>query len=249
MATTPPPLAEPAPEAARGNGFSSISVPDLVGVVEAQLQQAILSGRIGPGERIVEAELARQMGVSRAPVREAARRLESLGLLVSRPRHGFTVREITMGQVDDLYQVRHALELMAAELACQAASDAQLQALMAQVDDMVHRMAQMDQAERVATDLAFHAQISILSGNAYLARLFGNMATEVRMFLALTEDSYGDPASLAETHRPIAAALLHRDVAAVRLALGHHLDDALLHVRSLFSPAGTPASPPTGHST
>jgi len=232
------------PEPGRGAAFSSIHVPDLVGVVEAQLQQAILSGRIGPGERIVEAELARQMGVSRAPVREAARRLESLGLLVQRPRHGFTVREITRAQVDDLYQVRHALELMAAELACQAATDAQLQALMAQVDDMVGRMARMGQPERVATDLAFHAQIAVLSGNAYLARLFNNMSTEVRMFLALTEDSYGDPASLAETHRPIAAALLRRDVAAVRQSLGHHLDDALVHVRSLFSPAGTPATAP-----
>ena len=245
MDPTPPLLSDPPAEAERGSGFSSIHVPDLVGVVQAQLQQAILSGRIGPGERIVEAELARQMGVSRAPVREAARRLESLGLLVSRPRHGFTVRAITAAQVNDLYQVRHALELMAAEMACQAASDAQLQGLMAQVDDMVQRIAQMDQAERVATDLAFHAQISVLSGNAYLARLFGNMVNEVRMFLALTEDSYGDPASLAETHRPIAAALLQRDVAAVRLALGHHLDDALVHVRSLFQPAAAPVAAPT----
>ena len=79
-------------EAAPAPAFASIQMPDLVGVVEAQLQQAILSGRIAPGGRIVEAELARQMGVSRAPVREAARRLESLGLLVSRPRHAVTVR-------------------------------------------------------------------------------------------------------------------------------------------------------------
>ena len=91
-------------EAATPPAFSSIQVPDLVGVVEAQLQQAILSGRIAPGERIVEAELARQMGVSRAPVREAARRLESLGLLISRPRHGFAVRTVSPKQVNDLYE-------------------------------------------------------------------------------------------------------------------------------------------------
>ncbi|MBP6900443.1 MAG: GntR family transcriptional regulator [Burkholderiaceae bacterium] len=251
MASIPPrppaPLPAPEPDDAfgdTGSTFSSISVPDLVGVVEAQLQQAILAGRIAPGERIVEAELARQMGVSRAPVREAARRLESLGLLVSRPRHGFTVRDITLAQVNDLYQVRRTLELMAAELACQAASDAQLAALMDQVDAMVRDTPRMGQAQRVATDLAFHQQICALSGNAYLLRLFANMNTEVRLFLALSEDSYGDPASLAETHRPIAAALQRRDVAAVRQALGHHLDDAVLHVRSLFTPAGTPVAAP-----
>jgi len=242
MATTRLPAAPP--DQGLGAAFSSISMPDLVGVVEAQLRQAILSGRIGPGERIVEAELARQMAVSRAPVREAARRLESLGLLVSRPRHGFTVRDITLTQVNDLYQVRRTLELMAAELACQAASDAELAALMDQVDAMVSRTPQMDQAERVVTDLAFHQQICALSGNAYLLRLFSNMNTEVRLFLALSEDSYGDPASLAETHRPIVSALLRRDAPAVRQALGHHLDDALLHVRSLFTPAGTPAAAP-----
>lgn len=227
-------------EAPLAPAFSSIQVPDLVGVVEAQLQQAILSGRIGPGERIVEAELARQMGVSRAPVREAARRLESLGLLVSRPRHGFAVRTLSRGQVNDLYQVRIQLELLAASLACQQASDAELGRLVARVDDMVARATSLTSAERVALDLEFHFTISALSGNHYLQRLFDNMQTEVRMFLALSEDSHGDPQALAETHRPIAQALARRDVDAVQAALCVHLEDARAHACGLFETQGTP---------
>ena len=128
----PPPPAPPMADQPESHpGFSSIQVPDLVAMVEAQLQDAILEGRIALGERIVEADLARRMGISRAPVREAARRLESTGLLVARPRHGFAVRDFTLQQVDDLYQVRITLEGMGARLACRHATDSDCAALLA----------------------------------------------------------------------------------------------------------------------
>lgn len=231
-----PPLFAPL-DGSRSPAFKSIEVPDLVGVIEAQLQQAILAGRIAPGERIVEAELARQMGVSRAPVREAARRLESLGLLVSRPRHGFAVRTISVKQVDDLYRVRITLELMSAALACENATDAELAGVVAKVDEMVAQADLLSSAERVALDLAFHAYLCELSRNQYLYKLFDNMQTEVRMFLALTEDTYGDRHELAETHRPIALALQARDIPRVQAALTYHLEVARAHVRTLFEKA------------
>lgn len=230
------PLPPPLPTTASVPGFSSIQALDLVAMVEAQLKEAILEGRIAQGERIVEAELARQMGISRAPVREAARRLESTGLLVSRPRHGFAVRVFTAQQVEDLYQVRIQLELMGVALACQKASDAELHGMAAMVDDMVLRSGQMGRAQRVAVDLAFHQRLCALSGNAYLLRTYLNLSHEVQLFLALSEDSYGDPTTLAETHRPIVQALLRRDPEAATRSLRFHLDDALVHVRGLFSP-------------
>ncbi|MDT7838333.1 GntR family transcriptional regulator [Aquabacterium sp. OR-4] len=228
-AETPPaaPLPAPAP------GFQAIEVPDLVARVEAQLRDAILDGRIGPGERIVEAELARQMGISRAPVREAARRLESAGLLLARPRHGFAVREFTARQVEDLYRVRITLELMACELVCAQASEAELAALLPQVDAMVARAATLTRAQRVAMDIGFHQHLVALSGNACLQRLYLQLSHEVQLFLALTEDTYGDIAALADTHRPIAQALARRDAPAACAALRHHLEVALDHVRAL----------------
>lgn len=223
------------PGDATAAGFSAIEVPDLVARVETQLRDAILNGRIGPGERLVEAELARQMGISRAPVREAARRLESAGLLVARPRHGFAVREFTQRQVTDLYQVRIQLELMACALACRHASDAELAALEPRVDAMVARAGDLTRAERVALDLSFHQHLAALSGNAYLQRLYRQLSHEVQLFLALTEDTYGDIAALADTHRPIARAIASRDEAAACAALRYHLDVALEHVSALYA--------------
>jgi len=170
-------------------------------------------------------------------VREAARRLESAGLLVARPRHGFAVREFTARQVEDLYQVRIQLELMACRLACRHASDAELAQLEPEVDAMVGRVASLSRAERVALDLGFHKRVVALSGNAYLQRLYQQLSHEVQLFLALTEDTYGDLASLADTHRPIARSVAARDEAAACTALQHHLDVALVHVRALCSPA------------
>ena len=232
----PPPPAPPMADQPESHpGFSSIQVPDLVAMVEAQLQDAILEGRIALGERIVEADLARRMGISRAPVREAARRLESTGLLVARPRHGFAVRDFTLQQVDDLYQVRITLEGMGARLACRHATDSDCAALLDQVGQMVAQAARLSRARRVAQDLAFHHQLCALSGNAYLLKLFQNLRHEVQLFLALSEDSYGDPTALAETHWPIAQALQRRDEAGLVQALRHHLEVAVVHVRQLFT--------------
>jgi len=233
MADSPSPVYV-ATDVRRSPSFSSIELPDLVAVVEAQLMQAIVSGHIAPGARIVEAELARQMGVSRAPVREAARRLESQGLLVSRPRHGFTVRTMSVKEIDDLYQARLGQELLAAALACQHATDAQLARLLAMVDEMSDMVDRMQQSERTALDLAFHAYICEISGNSYLRRLFGNIQAEVRMILALTDGSFGAPKFIAESHRPIAEAIARRDVAAAEAALRVHLKDGNEHVRALF---------------
>lgn len=218
--------------------FSSIQSPDLVAIAEARIQAAILNGQILPGERIVEAELARRMGISRAPVREAARRLESAGLLISRPRHGFFVRTLSASEADDLYQVRIDLELLGARLACAQASDAQLARLAPMVDRMVEQSSQLSRAERVALDLGFHAYIAEISGNRYLQRLFGNMQTEVRMFLSLNEPSYEDPHFVAESHRPIAEAFIRRDAEAAQAALRFHLEAAHDQTRARVDQAG-----------
>ncbi|KAF1020317.1 MAG: HTH-type transcriptional regulator McbR [Paracidovorax wautersii] len=250
--TASPALPRPAPARswATGNArFSTIERPDLVAMVEAQIQDAILAGHLRPGERIVEADLARRMDISRAPVREAARRLESMGLLISRPRHGFAVRTISSREVDDLYQVRIDLELLGATLACQQATDAQLARLLPMVDHMAAQATRLAQSERVALDLGFHCYISEISGNGYLHRLFDNMQAEVRLFLSLSEASYEDPVYLAETHRPIAQALAARDAQTVRGALRYHLEVAQQHARACVEQAGlsqppAAASPP-----
>jgi DNA-binding GntR family transcriptional regulator len=234
-------------------GFESVEAPDLVDRVEAQLTRAIVEGHLAPGARIVEAEIARRIGVSRAPVREAARRLERQGVLVARPRHGFAVRSISVQEIDDLFGVRISLELTAIELACHQASEAGLARLQEHLQAMVRDAPTQPQHQRIASDLALHTLICELSGNAYLHRLFSNTQTEMRMIIALIDAVYHDPAAVAATHTPIVDALQRRDVAAARAAMRLHLDDAWQHVRSRFvarhgaAPAGaaTAAAAPT----
>jgi DNA-binding GntR family transcriptional regulator len=214
--------------------FESVESTDLVGLVEAELTRAIVEGHLPPGSRIVEADIARRMGISRAPVREAARRLERQGVLVSRPRHGFAVRTISVQEIDDLYEVRLSIELTSIELACRKADDAGLARVKALVDTMVRDAATQAQDERIASDLALHTLICELSGNAHLRRIYQNTQTELRMIIALIDAVYHDPATVASLHYPIVDALMKRDADAAKAAMRVHLEDAWQNVRALF---------------
>ena len=214
--------------------FETVESTDLVGLVEAELTRAIVEGHLPPGSRIVEAEIARSMGISRAPVREAARRLERQGVLVSRPRHGFAVRTISVQEIDDLYEVRLSIELTSIELACRRADDAGLARVKALVDTMVREAATQAQDERITSDLELHTLICELSGNAHLRRIYQNTQTELRMIIALIDAVYQDPATIASLHYPIVDALMKRDADAAKAAMRVHLEDAWKNVRALF---------------
>jgi DNA-binding GntR family transcriptional regulator len=214
--------------------FESVESTDLVGLVEAELTRAIVEGHLPPGSRIVEADIARRMGISRAPVREAARRLERQGVLVSRPRHGFAVRTISVQEIDDLFEVRLSIELTSIELACRRADDAGLARVKALVDTMVRDAATQAQDERITSDLELHTLICELSGNAHLRRIYQNTQTELRMIIALIDAVYHDPATVASLHYPIVDALMKRDAEAAKAAMRVHLEDAWQNVRALF---------------
>ncbi len=166
------------------------------------------------------------MGVSRAPLREAARRLESQGVIVSTPRKGFTVRTFSPKEIQDLFQVRLGLEVMAARLACEVATDAQLASLKAYADDMLERAPTLSNIERVTMDLGMHTAISRLSGNEYLQRIFANMQAEIRICQGFIERQYRDPVFIAQSHFPVVDAILRRDADAAEKALRVHLVDA-----------------------
>ncbi|RBL85261.1 GntR family transcriptional regulator [Streptomyces cavourensis] len=227
--------------------FESVNVPDLVGVVEDRLTQAIVQGRLPPGSRVVEAEIARQMAISRAPVREASRRLERQGILVSKPRRGFFVREMSVREIDDLFQVRLSLEMTAVAAACEHADAAGLARLTQLLQLMIAEAADAPQHRRIELDLSFHTLICELSGNAYLLRLFSSTQTEMRMIISLIDNVYQDPELVASTHQPILDALARRDVQAAQACMKVHLDDAWEHVRNLFvSQHGAAGEKPRG---
>ena len=95
------------------DGFEPLDREGLVQRVVRRLSKAIVSGQLSPGERLSESVVARQLGVSRAPVREAARLLENSGLVTYQPNRGFFVRRFTARELDDLYEFRLVIETAA----------------------------------------------------------------------------------------------------------------------------------------
>lgn len=215
--------------------FDPVPGSDLVGQVSEQLARAICEGRLAPGQRLVEAAVARQMGISRAPLREAARRLEQRGLLVSQPRRGFFVRDFAPKEIDDLYGLRLVLESYAADLACARATAADLDRLRARLSRLRALAEAGAVSELVEADLSFHLDICELSGNRKLLGLFSDLAGEVRMIIALIGQVYDDPVRLAEAHAPLLEALAAGDRDRLRDEVDHHIRVAWQEVRDVFA--------------
>jgi DNA-binding GntR family transcriptional regulator len=195
------------------------------------LRNAILTGKLAPGERIVEAEMARQMGISRAPIREAIRTLEREGMVRYVPRRGTIVVELTRDDIVDIYYLRAHLEAYAVRLAMERAVPEDFIML----DEMVTRMcqcaAQNDVAGLVTADTEFHAAICKAARSKHLQTLWESLnprSWTLLTNLVVTED-FGLP-QIAERHRSVLAALRSGDPDGAEKAIRHHIIELAEHV-------------------
>lgn len=215
--------------------FEPITQPDLVTIIARRITEAIVSGQLPPGARLNELHLARNFGTSRAPVREAARLLESQGLVQASPRRGFFVRTLAPSDLREIYEVRIGLETYAAEIALSKIGPDEIAVLKRQVDLMYALADQGSVEKQVFEDFAFHRLLCAMSGNTRILRIFDEIATEMRAGIALIGKLYDNPHRIAETHLPIIAALEEKDAAQVRAALDHHIGTARDAVVALFA--------------
>jgi DNA-binding GntR family transcriptional regulator len=164
--------------------LSSIAAPEsLTSKVVKALRAAILGGEIAPGERLSVPDLARRLGVSRTPAREALLVLEREGLVESRPRLGTVVLSGGKQGLKQLFELREALDGMAARLAAGAFSDAQSVALSQIVDDHRLAIARKDMERHIALDVQFHASIREGCGNAYLRESLLQIERRIMLFM------------------------------------------------------------------
>lgn len=202
----------------------------------AQLRRMAADFEIKPEERIVEGEMAARLSVSRTPLREALNRLVSEGYLTNTGGRGFFCRALTPERILDLYEARAALECEAVRHAVNRASDADIAALLAQLD------AADQDADRLALlemDEAFHIGLTRLSGNAELERLLSNINGRIRYVRMIGVNAHdGVPAQLA-AHRSILEAVHARELEGALAALRGHIElrkeDATQAVRDAFS--------------
>lgn len=192
--------------------------------IKDRLLQSIMSGRYPPGSRIVETRVAREFGTSQAPVREALRDLEALGVVEIAAFRGARVRRPTAAELLEAYGVRTELESLGARLAVPHVTEADIDLLAGYVADM-HRAADAgDRHAEAAADASFHAGIIDLGRNATLARVWRYLEPFSRTYISIVVPG-ADPRRIAALHVPILDALRRRDPDGTVEALRRHFQD------------------------
>jgi DNA-binding GntR family transcriptional regulator len=192
--------------------------------VKEYVIKAIMSGEFQPGDRVVASSLARRLGVSQAPVREAIRDLVLLGFLENEAFKGTSVRSFTPKELYEVYTVRAALESLAARLAAERLTPGDVQAMQDTLDKMIHAAQEQDEEGMVRLDNRFHETILQISDNQLLYQLWQTLQFGYWTIVTARSSSY-DLEELARRHEALLEALASRDPQRAAAAMQHHIED------------------------
>ena len=194
-------------------------------VVFNTLRRAILTGKLKPGERLMEVHLANRLGVSRTPIREAIRKLELEGLVIMIPRRGAEVARITEKSLKDVLEVRRTLDALSVELACERISGEDLERLRAACEEFEQAAKGKDASVIAKADVALHDIIVAATGNERLVQLVNNLSEQMYRyrFVYIMEESQHD--MLVAEHREIYESILCRDKERASRAAKLHIDN------------------------
>lgn len=184
---------------------------------------AIDRGIYAPGSRLLETDLAQRLGVSRTPVREALRRLETQGVVVHEPRRGAVVATLDYSQMGELYAVREALEAMAAKLAARHATPEEV--------DVLSEMVAEERGMTTGSDLArankrFHRQLHFCAHNRFLNRTLEHIRRSLVLLAGTTLAHKARADQSTAEHAAIVEAIQRRDEAAAEEIARKHISNA-----------------------
>ena len=178
--------------------------------IKDRIVERILDGTYGPGERIVESQVATEFGTSQAPVREALRELEAMRFVETQPHRGARVRKVTTEELGQIYPVRAALEEVAGREAAIRMSEEQLSALANELAGMRQAAEAQNLHAQLLHDVRFHEIIVEASGNQVLVDVWRSLRVEARTLISVIRAD-SDLRMIAEMHRPVLQALQSRD--------------------------------------
>ena len=190
-------------DAAQSAPFGRLRSKSLADEVVARLNEAILTGQLKPGEKVVEATLSRQMDVSRAPIREAIRMLVERGLLVQLPRRGVFVREFSTREIKEINELRLAIEIGALSGAMRGGSLLQLEILNDAMD--------AEGRSGLERELEIHRAIVQLYPNEHFTRAFDSIANELRVAILGNKLDNVSAALNSYDYRPLIRVIRTRD--------------------------------------
>jgi DNA-binding GntR family transcriptional regulator len=215
--------------------FRRVADRSLSEVVADQIRREIVSGRVREGTRLLEADLAAQMGTSRAPVRQALQRLSVEGLLESRQRRGFVVRAFSWEAVDELCDLRLLLEPILFEAAAERIEGESLLLLEEAVARLRTAVMRGDWSDVVAADRDFHSLVAQFSGRNYTARAYGILAEPIMVCMEVMRQQHPNAQDWIDDHEallqllregdgPGAASLIRKHLHRDREEIHHALD-------------------------
>lgn len=203
-------------------------------VVFKTLREAILRGDLKPGERLMELQLAAKLGVSRTPIREAIRMLQQEGLAVTIPRRGAEVAAMTEKDMEDVLQVREALEILAVQLASEKITKEQIAELEERLKAFEQAVETAEVKQIAQSDIDFHDLIYTAAENPRLVVLLNNLREQIyRYRVEYLKDEKNYP-RLIEEHRQIMQGLKERNEHYVVEMTKKHMDNQAVAVRNII---------------
>ncbi|MBV8372298.1 MAG: GntR family transcriptional regulator [Candidatus Eremiobacteraeota bacterium] len=191
------------------------------------LRERIAAGIAAPGSRIVELDVARELGVSRSPVREALLRLAQEELVSILPYRGAIVAPLQRRRLVELMEFRMALEHFALERLVARSSDDALRELKAALGAVRVALRSRNRRRIVEADLAVHRTLVACANNALLERAYDGLLAQIRRYIDVTSARYGRPEELAEEHEAFLQAVERRELAVAREILDAHIRHGL----------------------
>lgn len=195
-------------------------------IVFETMREAIIHGVLEPGERLMEVQLAEEMGVSRTPVREAIRKLELEGFVVMVPRKGAYVADISFKDVADVFEIRAALESLAAGLAAERITDEELDELERLLVQVAETAEKNDLERLVEVDTLFHDTIYRASRNQRLVQIVSNLREQIQRFRKTSLGAPGRMKITLEEHKKLVEAIAERDVSLAQQLAQEHIENA-----------------------
>ena len=199
-------------------------------LIADQLRELIVQGTFRQGQQINESAVASQLRTSRGPLREALQRLAQEGILVSHRNRGVFVRELSSGDVKEIYAVREAVELAAANILMDAGPEKINDAcdvLKGIIKDMAKQVAVSDWPAIARLDMDFHTALVAGTGNSRLVRTYHTLAAESRMCILNLEVSYPRLDALVQEHQILLDLLEAGDRKGLQHAIERHLRQAV----------------------
>ncbi|MEP6702221.1 MAG: phosphonate utilization associated transcriptional regulator [Betaproteobacteria bacterium] len=213
----------------------------LATLAHRELERRILAGELSSGAKLDDAEVAAQLGISRGPIREAFRALEESGLVRVEKNRGVFVRQVSMAEADDIYDVRASLDETIGRRVAARATPEQLERLRELIAKMENAAAGGNTGDYYAANIMFHDSLAQFAANAKLLDIYRKLVNELSLYRRKTIERGGAilPTSMRE-HKKIVEAIATRDeVAAGRLMFEHAMAS-----RERMHDGQKPARPP-----